>query len=247
MRRGCVGARRSARRTIVGPRRTPTIRVVSRQGAALRMPCAHRAMWAQARATTTSITGLCGAMLAGLRTDDQRVVRGRQAPQPSRGEADGMRCPYCTGSSHVVDTREVTEAIRRRRECDACRQRFTTYERVSAANLQVVKADGRREDFSRDKLMRGLRLACAKRPVSADAIEAIAGDIEGQLYRLGRSEVPSEVDRRAGHGAAACAGRRGLRALRQRLPPLHRSRGAGRRDRAPPGRRSYASRSGRAS
>lgn len=104
-----------------------------------------------------------------------------------------MRCPFCTGSSHVVDTREVTEAIRRRRECDACRQRFTTYERVSAANLQVVKADGRREDFSRDKLLRGLRLACAKRPVSADAIEGIAADIESQLYRFGRSEVPSEA------------------------------------------------------
>lgn len=104
-----------------------------------------------------------------------------------------MRCPFCAGASHVVDTREVSEAIRRRRECDLCRQRFTTYERVSAANLQVAKADGRREDFSRDKLMRGLRLACAKRPVSADAIEVIASDIEGQLYRLGRSEVPSEV------------------------------------------------------
>ena len=104
-----------------------------------------------------------------------------------------MKCPFCTGPSHVVDTREVSEAIRRRRECDACTQRFTTYERVSAANLQVVKGDGRREDFSREKLVHGLRLACAKRPVSSDAVESIAADIESQLYRLGRSEVPSEV------------------------------------------------------
>jgi len=104
-----------------------------------------------------------------------------------------MKCPFCAGPSHVVDTREVSEAIRRRRECDGCRQRFTTYERVSAANLQVVKGDGRREDFSRDKLVHGLRLACAKRPISTDAVEGIAADIEGQLYRLGRSEVPSEV------------------------------------------------------
>lgn len=104
-----------------------------------------------------------------------------------------MKCPYCHGSSHVVDTREVAMAIRRRRECDGCRQRFTTYERVAAANIQVVKADGRREDFDRDKLVHGLRLACVKRPISADTVEALAGDIETQLYQLGKTEVPSEV------------------------------------------------------
>ncbi len=104
-----------------------------------------------------------------------------------------MKCPYCAAPSHVVDTREVSSAIRRRRECDGCRQRFTTYERVAAANLQVAKSDGRREDFSRDKLVRGLRLACVKRPVSADTVEAIASDIESQLYRLGKSEIRSEV------------------------------------------------------
>jgi transcriptional repressor NrdR len=104
-----------------------------------------------------------------------------------------MKCPFCGSGSHVVDTREVSEAIRRRRECDTCAQRFTTYERVSGANLQVVKSDGRREDFQRDKLLRGMRLACAKRPVSADDLEHIAADIESQLYRLGRSEVPGSV------------------------------------------------------
>lgn len=104
-----------------------------------------------------------------------------------------MKCPFCAAPSHVVDTREVASAIRRRRECDGCGRRFTTYERVAAANLQVVKSDGRREDFDREKLTRGLRLACAKRPVPADTIEAIASDIESQLYRLGRTEVESTV------------------------------------------------------
>ncbi len=104
-----------------------------------------------------------------------------------------MKCPYCQGSSHVVDTREVSSAIRRRRECNDCHQRFTTYERISATNLQVIKSDGRRQDFNRDKLISSMQLACAKRPVSTDTLEAIAGDIESQLYRLGKTEVPSEV------------------------------------------------------
>jgi len=102
-----------------------------------------------------------------------------------------MKCPFCGKPSHVVDTREVSEAIRRRRECDGCAQRFTTYERVAAGNLHVVKADARREDFSREKLLRGMRLACAKRPVSTDTLEAVAADIETSLYRLGKSEVQS--------------------------------------------------------
>jgi transcriptional repressor NrdR len=104
-----------------------------------------------------------------------------------------MKCPYCSATSHVVDTREVSQAIRRRRQCEECQRRFTTYERVAAANLQVVKNDGRREDFDRDKLLRGLRLACAKRAVSTDTVEAIATDIETQLYRLGKSEIGSAV------------------------------------------------------
>lgn len=104
-----------------------------------------------------------------------------------------MKCPYCQGSSHVVDTREVSSAIRRRRECNACEQRFTTYERISATNLQVIKADGRRQDFNRDKLIASMQLACAKRPVSADTLESVANDVESQLYRLGKTEVPSEI------------------------------------------------------
>jgi transcriptional repressor NrdR len=104
-----------------------------------------------------------------------------------------MKCPYCQGASHVVDTREVASTIRRRRECGDCRQRFTTYERIAAANLKVVKTDERREDFNRDKLVYGIQAACAKRPISADTIDEIAAEIESQVYRLGKSEVPSSV------------------------------------------------------
>lgn len=104
-----------------------------------------------------------------------------------------MRCPFCQQSSHVIDTREVTQAIRRRRECENCGQRFTTYERVASANLQVVKADGRREDFDRDKLIKGTRLASVKRPIAADTLEQLAAEVEGRLYQLGKNEVPSEL------------------------------------------------------
>lgn len=104
-----------------------------------------------------------------------------------------MKCPYCEGTAHVVDTREASGVIRRRRECGGCTRRFTTYERVALASLQVVKSDGRREDFDRDKLVRGLRIACVKRPVAADTIERIANEIENGLQQSGRSEVPSKM------------------------------------------------------
>jgi transcriptional repressor NrdR len=102
-----------------------------------------------------------------------------------------MKCLFCDDSTRVIDTREVAGAIRRRRECSACGHRVTTYERIAAANLQIVTSDQRREDFNRDKLLRGLRLACAKRPVPAATVEAIAGDVEAELFRLGRPEIAS--------------------------------------------------------
>lgn len=105
-----------------------------------------------------------------------------------------MKCPYCgETSSRVIDTREVGDGIRRRRECQACRQRYTTYEHVAKANLVVVKRDGRREPFDRQKLLDGLMIACAKRPVSMEAIEALVADVETSLYRLGQAEVSSHV------------------------------------------------------
>ena len=103
-----------------------------------------------------------------------------------------MKCPYCEGTAHVVDTREAAGVIRRRRHCDGCKKRFTTYERVALASLQVVKSDGRREDFDREKLLRGLRIACVKRPVSADTLDRIANEIENSLQQGGRSEIPSK-------------------------------------------------------
>ena len=105
-----------------------------------------------------------------------------------------MRCPYCSyPDSRVVDTRLAGECIRRRRECPNCQQRFTTYERMATVHLKVIKRDGRRQPFDSQKLMTGIRKACAKRPVSAEAIEAIAEEVERNLYEMGRSEVKSTL------------------------------------------------------
>ena len=103
-----------------------------------------------------------------------------------------MKCPYCAHTdSKVVDSRdsETGEAIRRRRECLNCHKRFTTYERVEAVALYVVKKDGRREEFDRQKLLKGLRLATTKREVAPAQLEAIVDDIENQLRGRGSSEV----------------------------------------------------------
>jgi transcriptional repressor NrdR len=103
-----------------------------------------------------------------------------------------MHCPYCGhGDSKVVDSRDSEEAIRRRRQCLSCGERFTTYERVETAALYVAKRDGRREEFSREKLLAGLRIACAKRPLPTGSIERLVDDIETELMRQGRLEAPS--------------------------------------------------------
>ena len=104
-----------------------------------------------------------------------------------------MRCPNCgERDTRVVDSRDIDEAaIRRRRECNICAVRFTTYERVEAARLTVVKSDGRREEFDRDKLVDGLAKALTRRPVPTDAAAAAAEEIEAALRSRGTSEVPS--------------------------------------------------------
>ncbi len=105
-----------------------------------------------------------------------------------------MKCPYCAKKdTRVIDTREVGEGIRRRRECKNCQQRFTTYERVAKTSLLVVKRDGRREAFDGDKLLKGMLRACAKRPISTETLQEMAKDIERELYELGRAEVESEI------------------------------------------------------
>lgn len=104
-----------------------------------------------------------------------------------------MQCPYCgQPDSRVVDTRSTGESIRRRRECQNCRKRFTTYEQISEA-LLIVKRDGRREPFDRHKLLQGIRIACAKRPIALSVIDRIVDQIEEHLFSLGKAEVPSEV------------------------------------------------------
>lgn len=106
-----------------------------------------------------------------------------------------MRCPYCGSSdSHVIDTSHDSRGgIRRRRECATCKQRFSTYERAILATPLIIKQDGTREEFDRDKLARGIRIACAKRPVSAADIDRLVGEIEASLQRLGKAEVSSRV------------------------------------------------------
>ena len=105
-----------------------------------------------------------------------------------------MKCPFCrTEDSRVIDSREQPggTVIRRRRECVACHRRFTTYERFETAPLVVVKKDGRREEFSHDKLVNKLRVALTKRPVSADRIDEIVSEVEAELLRDGLREIPS--------------------------------------------------------
>ncbi|HHX63520.1 MAG TPA: transcriptional repressor NrdR [Chloroflexi bacterium] len=105
-----------------------------------------------------------------------------------------MKCPFCGATdSRVIDTREVGNGIRRRRECQACQQRYTTYEQVAKVHLLVVKQDGRREVFDRQKLLDGIWKACAKRPITSETIETMVSQIESKLYGLGQSEVPSRT------------------------------------------------------
>ena len=106
-----------------------------------------------------------------------------------------MRCPYCQNDdSKVIDTTHDSHGgIRRRRECFNCGQRFSSYERPILATPLIVKQDGTREDFDRQKLERGIRISCAKRPVSATDIERLVGQVESELQRLGKPEVSSRV------------------------------------------------------
>ena len=97
-------------------------------------------------------------------------------------------------TSKVIDTTHDSHGgIRRRRECLSCGQRFSSYERPILATPLIIKQDGTREDFDREKLERGIRISCAKRPVSATDIERLVGQVEAELQRLGKSEVSSRV------------------------------------------------------
>lgn len=105
-----------------------------------------------------------------------------------------MLCPFCSYTdSKVIDSRDTTEGVRRRRECLRCGLRFTTYERVQTRALMVMKQDGRREEYNRDKLWTSLTKACAKRPLATGTIEKVVDDIEGRLSNVGRAEIPSKL------------------------------------------------------
>ena len=106
-----------------------------------------------------------------------------------------MRCPYCQHhDTKVLDTSHDSHGgIRRRRECLKCRQRFSSYERPILAAPLIIKQDGTREEFDREKLAHGIRIACAKRPVSAADIDRLIGQVESQLQELSKAEVSSRV------------------------------------------------------
>lgn len=105
-----------------------------------------------------------------------------------------MRCPFCGhDEDRVVDSRESREGdvIRRRRECVKCERRFTSYEKIESIPFQVVKRDRRREPYERDKLMKGLRMACSKRPIPAATLEKLADDIEAEMQESPEREISS--------------------------------------------------------
>ena len=105
-----------------------------------------------------------------------------------------MNCPYCGHfDSKVIDSRDVNEGIRRRRQCLQCELRFTTYERLQPASLFVIKKDSRREEYDREKLMSGVRKACEKRPLTGSTVEDIVDEIEADLFQMGKPEIPTKA------------------------------------------------------
>ena len=106
-----------------------------------------------------------------------------------------MRCPFCSADdTKVIDSRPAEDgsAIRRRRQCDACGKRFTTYEKVETIPLIVIKKDKNRETYDRSKIESGLVRSCHKRPVSVDQIEACVDEIENRIFNLGVREIESK-------------------------------------------------------
>ncbi len=107
-----------------------------------------------------------------------------------------MKCPFCkSDDTRVVDSREGKDgfSVRRRRECNDCQERFTTYERIHHAEvMMVVKKDGRREEFDRNKIINGMRRACEKRPISTEVIEDFASALEKEFLESGEREIHSE-------------------------------------------------------
>ncbi|NMB61892.1 MAG: transcriptional repressor NrdR [Chloroflexi bacterium] len=106
-----------------------------------------------------------------------------------------MRCPHCESeNTRVIDTtHDAKGGIRRRRVCEDCNQRFSTYERPVLSTPLIIKRDNTREEFDKEKLIEGIRLACTKRPVPAEEIDRLAGEIEAELQHITKLEIPSKV------------------------------------------------------
>ncbi len=133
-----------------------------------------------------------------------------------------MKCPYCSSdNTRVIDSRpaEDNNSIRRRRLCDDCGKRFTTYEKVETIPLIVIKKDNNREQYDRSKIEAGILRACHKRPISADQINCLVDDIETEIFNREEKEISSSVIG-AGDGAAETAGRGGLCEICFRLPGI---------------------------
>lgn len=107
-----------------------------------------------------------------------------------------MKCPYCNQeNTRVIDSRpaEDNNSIRRRRECDGCGKRFTTYEKIETIPLIIIKKDNNRETYDREKIEAGVLRACHKRPVSANQITALVDEVENEVFNLGEKEIQSRV------------------------------------------------------
>lgn len=105
-----------------------------------------------------------------------------------------MKCPFCGSKrTRVIDTTRKEQSVRRRRVCSACDRRFSTMERAILTTPLVVKGDDRREKFEREKVLFGLRIACAKRPVSADDLERVVDRVESRIRQIGKAEISSRV------------------------------------------------------
>ena len=107
-----------------------------------------------------------------------------------------MKCPFCgSDDTRVIDSRPADDntSIRRRRQCEACFKRFTTYEKLETMPLMVIKKDNSRESYGRSKIESGIVRSCHKRPVSTDQISAMIDDIENEIFALGEKEIPTSV------------------------------------------------------
>ncbi len=104
-----------------------------------------------------------------------------------------MKCPYCSSKTKVTNKRESPQGIRRRRECLKCKKRFTTYEKIENSDFYVIKKDGRREKFSREKLEKGIEKAFEKRPVQKEKITNVVDEIEEEIKKKGKKEIKTSI------------------------------------------------------